>query len=107
MADLTAEVVAAAMLSRYRNSSESAVAWLLGIAGNMLRMSRWRRGVQAGMVMGVGAGWAARACARPAVDGSGDGETMRKSASTIAGSNWEPALAFISARATSSGSALR
>ncbi|HWG26113.1 RNA polymerase sigma factor [Actinospica sp.] len=41
-ADLTAEVFAAALLSahRYRDSSESAAPWLLGIARNTLRMSR-------------------------------------------------------------------
>jgi RNA polymerase sigma-70 factor (ECF subfamily) len=41
-ADLTAEVFAAALHSahRYRDSSESAEPWLLGIAGNVLRMSR-------------------------------------------------------------------
>jgi RNA polymerase sigma factor (sigma-70 family) len=44
-ADLTAEAFAAAMLSahRFRQDAESAVPWLLGIAGNVLRMSR-RRG---------------------------------------------------------------
>lgn len=44
-ADLTAEVFAAALRSahRYRNTSESADPWLLGIAANVLRMSR-RRG---------------------------------------------------------------
>jgi len=44
-ADLTAEVFAAALRSahRYQDSSETAGPWLLGIAGNLLRMSR-RRG---------------------------------------------------------------
>ncbi|MGH2871288.1 MAG: RNA polymerase sigma factor [Solirubrobacteraceae bacterium] len=44
-ADLAAEVFAAALLSvhRYRDSSDSALPWLLGVARNTLRMSR-RRG---------------------------------------------------------------
>jgi RNA polymerase sigma factor (sigma-70 family) len=47
-ADLTAEVFAAALRSahRYRDSSESAGAWLLGIAANVLRMSLRRRRIE-------------------------------------------------------------